>query len=294
MKKMHYFNITYACDSNCLFCAANVGIISDRNYTLTPLAFEEELIKECVKPGDIIMISGGEPTLSPYFWEILDICDKYDCMIELTTNGHFFEDANKAEKLYRYKKVNVQVSLFGLEPIHDYLTGKDGNFKSTLRALDNFASLQERKTFIVTVKFLLSKITALHNEDAYRYIYGRYRDKFTYSLNALLISEKVLRNRDLLLEPYSLSLSKMASFVELDNILVDTIPLCLLSETKRNNFLKKKHINIEKLYSDAKIQNKDMDNYQCSKCDRCSLRIVCDKFLPSYIKHFGENEINPL
>ena len=92
MKKMHYFNITYLCDSDCKFCAANVGLINQDGYTIRPEVFEKQLISENVQDEDIVMISGGEPSLSPYFWDILDICKKYNSHVELTTNGHIFED----------------------------------------------------------------------------------------------------------------------------------------------------------------------------------------------------------
>ena len=73
MSKLHYFNITYLCDSDCLFCAANIGMINHASYTISPETFEQNLLKSNVQPGERVMISGGEPTLSPYFWPILAV-----------------------------------------------------------------------------------------------------------------------------------------------------------------------------------------------------------------------------
>lgn len=293
MKKMHYFNITYACDSNCKFCAANVGLISNRDYTISLEKFEEQLINENVQSGDYVMISGGEPTLSPYFWKILDICKKYDCYIELTTNGHYFADYNNARKLISYDYVNVQIPLFGTEIQHDYLTGYKGGFVKTIQALDNFASLLCDNHFSVSVKFLLCKATVEGNVWGYDYCKNRYSNKFYYYLNALLVSEKTKLNAEELLEPYSVSIEKMGNFIENEDVIVDTIPLCLLSENKLNYVLKKKHVDLKKIYSDAKLTDASMDNYLGSKCRACRMEKFCDKFLPSYIEYFGDGEIKP-
>lgn len=290
---MHYFNITYACDSNCKFCAANIGLVSNREYTMNLQKFEKQLISENVQKGDYVMISGGEPTLSPYFWKIMDVCKMYECKIELTTNGHFFSEVENAKKLISYDQVNVQIPIFGMELQHDYLTGYKGGFEKTIRALDNFALLMGDNHFSVSVKFLLSKATVDGNRLGYDYCKSKYGSKFYYYLNALLVSEKVKQNSEKLLEPYSVTISKLGDFIEKDDIIVDTIPLCLLSEAKIETILKKKHIDFKKIYADAKISNGTMDNYQADKCSVCRLERYCDKFLPSYVEYFGDSEINP-
>ena len=111
-------------------------------------------------------------SLSPYFWDILDICKKYNSHVELTTNGHIFEDKILAEKLYGYGYINAQISIFGVGEQHDYLTGCAGNYKRTMHALENFASFKDNAQFSVTVKFLLSKATVEGNKRClYKYLW---------------------------------------------------------------------------------------------------------------------------
>lgn len=293
MRKMHYFNITYSCDSDCKFCAANIGIINYGEYTMSPQQFEKQLISENVQNGDLVMISGGEPSLSPYFWEILDICRNYNCQIELTTNGHIFSNMNLAKQLSSYGCINVQLPIFGLAKQHDDLTGHIGGFNKTISALDHFANLVDNQ-FSVSVKFLLCKATVEGNIQGFNFCYNRYGDIFYYYLNALLVSKKVIQNKQELLEPYSMTLQKLGSFIEHDSILVDTIPLCLLSNQKRNQVLMRQHFDYEKNYSDAKTNYNGMENHLNEKCKRCRVEKYCDKFLPSYIDYFGDEEIKPL
>ncbi len=293
-KKMHYFNITYACDSDCKFCAANVGLMDHHGYTLTAEAFEKALLNDDVHEGDIVMISGGEPSISEYFWDICDICQKYKCQIELTTNGHGFSDFSLAERLCSYPNINIQISIFGVGAEHDYLTGHKGGFAKTVAALDNFFLLKKTKPFVVSVKFLLCKATVEGNKNAFAFMKKRYGNEFIYFLNALLVSEKAKENHNELLEPYSTTIEQLRDFIENDDIRIDTIPLCLLSAHKRDAFLKQKHINVLKIYSDAKVQHTDMKNFNGERCSTCRLEKYCDKFLPSYIDYFGESEITPL
>ncbi len=293
-RKMHYFNITYTCDSNCKFCAANVGLIDHHGYILTTENFEKALLEADVHEGDIVMLSGGEPSNSKYFWEICDICKNHGCIIELTTNGHSFADLSLAQKISDYTNINIQIPVFGLEEEHDYLTGHKGGFNKTVSALDNFAILKKTKIFTVSIKFLLCKATVEGNKKAYGFLKQRYGNTFVYFLNALLVSDKVKENHIELLEPYSVTIKKLGDFIENEDIRIDTIPLCLLSERKREQFLSQKHVNVLKVYSDAKVHNSNMRNYEGGCCHDCYIEKYCDKFLPSYIDYFGESEIRPL
>lgn len=293
MSKLHYFNITYLCDSNCLFCAANIGLIDHSTYTMTAENFEQNLLKSNVQPGDRVMISGGEPTLSPYFWPILDICEKYNCCIDLTTNGHFFSDINNTKQLSTYSSVVVRIPLFGIGEYHDYLTGGIGNYKKTMQAISNFSQVISPPTMIVNVKFLLCKATTQSNQEVYRKLYAQYGDIFEYTLSPILVSKKAIMYADVVLAPYSELIKECQEFIEQKNINCDIIPLCLLSESKIADFIKRKKVSFDKSYADSQLQYETMENYHDNACEICELKNYCDKFLPSYIDYFGTGEIRP-
>lgn len=293
MSKLHYFNITYICDSDCLFCAANIGIINHKDYTMTVENFEQELLESGVQNGDRVMISGGEPTLSPFFWEILDVCEKYNCCIDLTTNGHYFAENKNVERISKYKNLVIRIPFFGLEKHHDYLTGKSGNFYKSMSALDNLSHMVQSLHLVVNVKFLLCKATVSSNIEIYDYIYSKYKNIFEYTLSPLLVSRKTIQYKEELLAPYSELINKSIDFIEKDNLNCDIIPLCLLSKKKIRDFLRRKKIDFSKSYNDAQVRYESMNNYECVGCDTCRLNNYCDKFLPSYIEYFGTSEIAP-
>lgn len=293
MAKLHYFNITYNCDSDCMFCAANVGIIDHQGYTMKPEDVLEELHRSDVKSGDRSIISGGEPTLSPYFWQILDICDELGCCIDLTTNGHFFVDNDNVYKILKYDPVVIRIPVFGLEKQHDHLTGVQGGYNKVITALDNLSKIARKANVTVNVKFLLCKATVNSNAEAFEHLLAKYRNMFEYTLSPLLVSQKAIMHKSELLLPYRELIAQSIDFVENENINCDIIPLCLLSEKKRNSILKRKRVDFTKLYNDAHIHVDHMDNFHCNSCDNCRFNPYCDRFLPSYIEYFGSDEITP-
>lgn len=291
MSKLHYFNITYLCDSNCKFCAANIGIISHEGYTMLPKTFLEELCNSDVKKGDRVIISGGEPTLSPFFWQILDICRRLECYIDLTTNGHFFSDIENVNRILHYEPITIRIPIFGFEDRHDYLTGYRGGYKKVIQALNNFSKISLNSNIVINVKFLLCKATVSSNSEVFEYLYKKFGHLFEYTLSPLLISKKATIYKSELLAPYSELIAQSIDFVENENINCDIIPLCLLSERKRNYILNRKIVKFKKIYNDAHMHIDQMDNYNCSACDNCKMNLYCDKFLPSYIDYFGSDEI---
>ena len=293
MVKLHYFNITYCCDSDCMFCAANVGLIDHKGYTMKPDDVLEELRKSNVKKGDRVIINGGEPTLSPYFWQILDVCDRLGCFIDLATNGHFFADNDNVRKILKYNLVAIRIPVFGLEKQHDHLTGVQGGYGKVIIALENLSKITGNTNITVNVKFLLCKASVNSNPEVFEYLFEKYGTLFEYTLSPILVSRKAIKNKTELLLPYRELIAQSMDFIENENINCDIIPLCLLSQNKRDSILKRKKVDFKKLYNDAITHVNNMDNFQCNSCDDCRLNPFCDRFLPSYIKYFGSNEIAP-
>ena len=86
MSRISYFNITYRCNSNCLFCAADNGNAS--NHLELPVeAFAQLLKEQRIGSKDRVVVNGGEPTMHRDFFEILAAIRKAGAYIDLFTNG---------------------------------------------------------------------------------------------------------------------------------------------------------------------------------------------------------------
>lgn len=293
MKNYHYFNINYQCDSNCIFCAANHEKASSQvSKVLTPKKFEDDLLSANVKAEDKIRISGGEPTLSPFFWEILKICRKYDCIIDLTTNGHFFSNIKNVETVLKFCPIIIRIPLFGLSEKHDYLTGKKGNFNETITALENFSKYSG--DFTINVKFLLCKATISSNQEVFNLLYSRYGNLFEYTISPLIISRKVRENASELIDTNTNMIINAKEFIENDNINCDLLPLCLLSEKKRNKYLSKFRNKYMLTYNNPDVSLIRDESSGEKKCEFCDIKEYCYGFLPSYLKYFGTDECHPI
>lgn len=294
MQTIHYFNITYNCDSNCKFCAANVGIVNRVNCNITPEEFEAKLTDSHVKVGDRIIINGGEPSLSPYFWDILEICKKYECIIDLYTNGHFLAFKSNVKKLLYFTPIIIRIPIFGFETEHDKLTGTMGNYEKVVSALEHLSKYANHSNFKVNVKFLLCKATVKQNYSLFNSLFNKYGNLFEYTLNPLLVSKKVIENADALLLSYTELIELSKDFIIAPEINCDLIPLCLLPIKKRNQMLNNKNYNVTKKYNDKDYSFNYLNDFNRKTCDSCKLKIYCSKFPDTYIDYFGEEEIAPL
>jgi mycofactocin radical SAM maturase len=85
-----------------------------------------------------INIGGGEPTVRPDFWELLDYSISHDVGVKFSTNGIKLDKA-RAAQLAATDYVDVQISLDGATAeINDQVRGP-GSYDTAVRALDNLA-----------------------------------------------------------------------------------------------------------------------------------------------------------
>ncbi len=119
-------HITARCNLACRHCflgnAANEELALER---VTSAVDEFEGMQ-----GLRLMVSGGEPLLHREFDTLNDYVAGKDLRSVLLTNGTLLDE----EKVARLRFSEVQISLDGLEPAHNYLRG-EGSFRRSLAAL---------------------------------------------------------------------------------------------------------------------------------------------------------------
>jgi 7,8-dihydro-6-hydroxymethylpterin dimethyltransferase len=83
---MHIMPITDACNFNCAACSMNVKPREDANYlSVQEIIKRADLIK--ADGGKIVNIFGGEPTLHPELFDILERLKPYKFNLAVVTNG---------------------------------------------------------------------------------------------------------------------------------------------------------------------------------------------------------------
>lgn len=104
------WQINSECNLGCLHCCEEAG------YSLPDEMSREEIFNFCGQIAELnipyVALSGGEPLLQHYFFEICEFIRKNNISLKVETNGEFI-DEETANKLGTLKFRSVQVSLDG-------------------------------------------------------------------------------------------------------------------------------------------------------------------------------------
>ena len=161
------WELTYACNLQCVHCLSASGRRDPRELsTAECMRVVDELERMQVFYANI---GGGEPTLRPDFWDLLDYSVAHHVGIKFSTNGVRL-DKRAAQRLARTDYVDVQISIDGATAdVNDAVRGT-GSFALARRAMDNLAAagFGEFKISIVVTRQNVSQLDTFKQiADAY-------------------------------------------------------------------------------------------------------------------------------
>jgi mycofactocin radical SAM maturase len=130
------WELTYACNLACVHCLSSSGRRDPRELSTDECkAVVDELQRMQVF---YVNIGGGEPTVRPDFWELLDYAISHDVGVKFSTNGIKL-DKRRAAHLAATDYVDIQISLDGATAeVNDHVRGP-GSYATAIRALENLA-----------------------------------------------------------------------------------------------------------------------------------------------------------
>jgi radical SAM protein with 4Fe4S-binding SPASM domain len=102
--KKIYIEITNACNKNCSFCSKSTR----KKVEMSPTDFEFIIMQVKNYTDYVYLHVKGEPLLHSRFEDIINICDKYNMNVNITTNGTFLP---KQQELIANSKCVRQVNL---------------------------------------------------------------------------------------------------------------------------------------------------------------------------------------
>ncbi len=161
------------CNNKCLMCSNPKDYDKWGDYSFEFLASR---IKKISRTEKEIYLTGGEPTLHPRFFEILDFLRKKcpKAKIILDTNGRMFYYKDFLKKCLGCGNLEFQVSLCGHNAVlHDKITGIRGSFEQTIRGIKNlliFSSSQNR----TEIRVVIHKLTLPHLGEIYKFVYKNF------------------------------------------------------------------------------------------------------------------------
>lgn len=127
------FELTYSCNQKCVHCY----LTHDDPYQ-KEMPVEEWLraIGELKELGTFyVSVTGGEPTLYPGFWEIIEELHRQNMLIRVFTNATTFTK-DDIDHLIRCGVQYVDISIHGSDrDTHEEITGVPGSYDRTVNAI---------------------------------------------------------------------------------------------------------------------------------------------------------------
>jgi mycofactocin biosynthetic radical S-adenosylmethionine protein MftC len=131
------WELTYACNLSCVHCLSSSG---RRDPGELSTAECKRVIDELERMQVFyVNIGGGEPTVRPDFWELVDYATAHHVGVKFSTNGLRITP-EVARKLAGSDYIDVQISLDGATAeVNDAVRGH-GSFDTAMRAMRNLAA----------------------------------------------------------------------------------------------------------------------------------------------------------
>jgi len=153
------WELTYACNLACVHCLSSSGRRDPRELTTA----ECRAVIDTLQRMQVfyVNIGGGEPTVRPDFWELVDYATAHQVGVKFSTNGIKL-DAAAARKLSRSDYIDVQISLDGATAeVNDAVRGP-GSYETATRAMANLAAAGFRgfKVSVVVTRHNVSQLDA--------------------------------------------------------------------------------------------------------------------------------------
>lgn len=86
-------------------------------------------------------LSGGESSIHPDFFKILEYLNSLNVKISMLSNGYFFSKFENLEKAKNLGLSEILFSVHSVDEVHDEIVGKSGAFEKILKAILNAKKL---------------------------------------------------------------------------------------------------------------------------------------------------------
>ena len=149
------WELTYGCNLACIHCLSSSGRRDPRELSTAEC---KTIIDELQKLQVFyVNIGGGEPTIRPDFFELIEYCVDHGVGVKFSTNGSQI-DPTAAERLSGNDYIDIQISLDGANRETNDAVRGDGSWDMAITAMDNLAAANFGQ-------FKISVVITRHNVD---------------------------------------------------------------------------------------------------------------------------------
>lgn len=132
-KRIFYCNITYGCNSDCVFCYShNTRKNSFHHNEIDVNAFIDYLEYNSIHEFDRVIVNGGEPLLHSNIHEFLVKLNAIGCEVLIYTNGRLLSELDSELLLGHCRFV---IPIHGHRELHDKITRVPNSYNETIEGL---------------------------------------------------------------------------------------------------------------------------------------------------------------
>ena len=316
------FNITYSCNDHCDFCF-NLKDINVSPFLSLDKIRDNYFYLQRKYGLDHVIISGGEPSLHPHFWEVMDFFYNQvdqDISVALNTNSLPYQDDKKRDDLCDFlmrcslPKKQLSLSLSTVRSVdrpsrydQNKLAGVAATIKAGLdsetRSLivlaitkQNYKALPDLAQFLVNELAQFSEKKQLNVQ-----LRGLFIDSLCMTENQI---QKTLPESFSHIYPFLIECINILKSCSQINLKLFNIPLCLIQQDVDIEYFKtkKKRIYMERRYEvDFKNQFSHVEPYiyhesvyDVDDCKKCILNTVCNGIQKEFLDRKYIKKLEPI
>jgi MoaA/NifB/PqqE/SkfB family radical SAM enzyme len=299
MANLGYIQMTRRCNQTCRFCS--------NPPTGIELSFDEakSRVDDLGARGyDGVILTGGEPTLSPWLGDLVRYAAEHRMPARIITNGQLLAEGPLLDDLVRAGLRHAHVSLYSHRPeVHDMLTRNPGSHERAVRALDRIGERAGRLT--ADINCVINHYNAGELDKNVRFIVDRFpwvRHIVWNNLDPRM--NRVAENPDTIptLEELELSLARAMRLADEHRITfrVERVPLCYMVEyahtsTETRKIVKDEERIVHFLDDKGMVRQKSRAfvHGKTDACKACALDPICAG-LDGLGEFFGGSALYPV
>lgn len=304
--KTAYLSIGYICNEGCRYCPCAMTLKKSGLFTQYNELIEN--VDSFIKSGiERIVISGGEPTLHPYFIKLINYLQKKNIKTIILSNGERFSDQvflDEFGKNTRIDKLTVITTLHSHKKNnHEKANQTPGSYIKTMNGLNAIVNMGAT----LIIKHCVTKENFFELPEFYQFI----DESFPQEVSMQICSIDYCGVPDDMLQKEMLSFIEIKPYLERmfdihisnvkegnkRNVYCINFPLCSC-DVYYWKYIRKKQKNVYQLYKDPRIENAidANDNVGISPfaCKDCKVKSICTGTYLTAFEYFGDAIIRPI
>lgn len=166
MAHLGYLQLTRQCMQSCIYCSN-----PPTGVELDIVGLRETLDRFAAMECAGVILTGGEPTLSPLLLPALEEAAARRLAVRVITNGQLFAERSFLVSCVERGLGHIHLSLYSHRPeVHDGITGVSGSWARAVRCLENACALGLN----CDINTVISTRNAGHLHEAAAWLCGRF------------------------------------------------------------------------------------------------------------------------